>query len=67
MLKREDGHVLRRALDFEVDGQRKNWRSKRMWKKLVEEESVNIGLRRKDALCKSQWSVGVNEFAVWLR
>ena len=23
VLKREDGHVLRRALDFEVEGQRK--------------------------------------------
>ena len=24
VLRREDGHVLRRALDFEVDGHRKN-------------------------------------------
>ena len=28
-LRREDGHVLRRALDFEVEGQRKNGRLKR--------------------------------------
>ena len=26
VLRREDGHVLRRALDFEVEGQRKKWR-----------------------------------------
>ena len=26
VLRREDGHVLRRALDFEVDGQKKKWR-----------------------------------------
>ena len=25
VLMREDGHVLRRALDFEVDGQKMNW------------------------------------------
>ena len=25
VLRREDGHVLRRALDFEVVGQRKEW------------------------------------------
>ena len=28
VLRREDGHVLRSALDFEVEGQRKNWRLK---------------------------------------
>ena len=48
---REDGHVLRWALDFDVEGQEKEERSKRRWKKQVEEESVKVGLRRKDALC----------------
>ena len=33
VLSRDDGHVLRRALDFEVDGERKNGRLKRTWKK----------------------------------
>ena len=28
LLRREDGHALRRALDFEAEGQRKKWRSK---------------------------------------
>ena len=46
VLRREDGDVLRRALDFEVDGQRKNGRPKRTWKKQVEEECVKVGLRR---------------------
>ena len=44
------GHVLRKALDFEVGGQRKKGRLKRTWKKQVEEESANIGLRSEDAL-----------------
>ena len=48
---RRDGYVLRRALDFEVEGHRKKGRPKRTWKKQVEEESVNVGLRREDALC----------------
>ena len=43
--------MLRRTLDFEVEGQRKNGRSKRMWKKQVEEEGVKAGLGREDALC----------------
>ena len=30
VLRRGDGHVLRRALDFEVEGERKKGRPKRM-------------------------------------
>ena len=36
--RREDGHVLRRGLDIEVEGQKKKGRPKRTWKKQVEEE-----------------------------
>ena len=58
---REDGHVFRTALYFEVEGQRKKGRPKRTWKKQVEEGSVKVGLRRKDALCRSKWSVDINQ------
>ena len=44
VLRREDGHVLRRALDFKVEGQRKKARLKRKCKELVEEECVKVGL-----------------------
>ena len=47
VLRREDDHVLRRALDFKVQGQRKKGRPKRTRKKQVVEESVKVGLRRK--------------------
>ena len=39
VLRREDGLVSRRALDSEVEGQRKKWKPKRTWKKQVEEEA----------------------------
>ena len=42
-LKREDGHVLRRTLAIEIEGQRKKGRPKRIWKKQVEEESIEVG------------------------
>ena len=48
MWRKEDGHVLRRTLDFDVEGQRKKGRLKRTWKKQVDEESMKVGLRRKD-------------------
>ena len=35
VLRRDDGHVLGRALYFNVEGQRKKARLKRTWKKLV--------------------------------
>ena len=38
VLRRENGHVLKRALDFEVESQSKKWRPKRTWKKQVEEK-----------------------------
>ena len=66
MLRREDGHILRKALDFEVEGQRKKSRLKRTWKRQVEEENTKVGLRRKDALCCSKWSVGINKIAAGL-
>ena len=40
---------------------------KRTWKDEVEEESMKVGLRRKDALCRSKWSVGMNKIAAGLR
>ena len=37
------------------------------WKKQVEEESMKVGLRRKFALCRSKWSVGINKIAAGLQ
>ena len=51
VLRREDGHVLRRALCFEIDSQNRKGRPKRTWKKQVVEESMMIALRREDAPC----------------
>ena len=67
MLRREDSHVLCRALDEEVESQRKKERLKRTWKKQVEGKSVKICFRREDALCRSKWSVCVNQISAELR
>ena len=42
-------------------------RLKRTRKNEVEEESVKVGLRMEDALCRSKWRVGVNRIAAGLR
>ena len=35
VLRRDDCHILRRALDFEVEGQKKKVRPKRTWQMLL--------------------------------
>ena len=68
VLRREDGQVLRSALDFEVEGERKNGRPKRTCNRQVEEESVKAGLRRReDEFCRYKWNVGVNKISAGLR
>ena len=66
VLRRGDGHVLRRSLDFEVDGQRKKGRPKMTWKMQVEEQSVKVGLKWEFAFCRPKWSVGINQIAAGL-
>ena len=67
VLRREDGHVLRRALDFGVEGQGKKGSPRRTCKSKFDEKSMKCGLRRKDALCRSKWSIGVNKIAAGLK
>ena len=46
VLRRDDGHVLRKALEFEVKGKRKRGRPKKTWEMQVEKESES-GLEKK--------------------
>jgi len=50
VLMRDDGQVLRKALEFEVRGKRKRGRPKKMWKTQVEKESKSVGLEKKEAM-----------------
>ena len=58
VLRRDDGHVLRKALQFEVKGKRKQGRPKKRWKTQVEKESKSVGLEKEDALNRVRWRVG---------
>ena len=61
MLRRDDGHVLRKVLEFEVRGKRKPGRPKKIWKMQVEKDSMSVGLEKKDAMNRVRWRVGVRE------
>ncbi|XP_015759964.1 PREDICTED: uncharacterized protein LOC107339218 [Acropora digitifera] len=63
VLRRDDGHVLRKALEFEVSSRRKPGRTKKTWKMQVEKESKSVGLKKKDAMNRVRWRVAVREIA----
>ena len=62
-MRRDDGHVMRKALEFQVRGKGKPARPKKMWKVLVEKESKSFSLEKKDAMNQVRWRVGVREIA----
>ena len=53
-LRRDNGNVLRRALDFEVARRRGHGRPNMMWKRQVQEDIDQIGLK-KDAIDRTKW------------
>ena len=63
MLRRDDGHILRKALEFEVRGKRKPGRPKKMRKMQVERESKSVGLEKMDVMNRARWRMGLREIA----
>ena len=61
VLRGDDEHVLRKALEFKVKGKKKQGRPKKMWKTQVEKESKCVGSEKKDAMNRARWKVGVGE------
>ena len=54
VLSRDNGDVLRRALDFEVAGRRGRGRPNMTWKSQLDEHTAPIGLKQKDALDRTK-------------
>ena len=63
VLKRDNGDVFRRALDFEVAGRRGRGRPNMTWKRQVEEHINQIQLKREDAIDKVKWRNGVYDLS----
>ena len=55
VLRKEVGDVVRKALEFNVERRRKRERSKRTWRKQVEEEQLKAGLNLKAAHNRTKW------------
>ena len=50
MLRRDGGHVMRKAFEIEVKGKRKRGRPRKTWKTQVEKESKSVSLKKEDTL-----------------
>ena len=64
VLRRDDGHFLRKALEVKVKDKRKLGRPKKTWETQVEKESKSVGLEKENALNRARWRVGVGEIVV---
>ena len=58
VLKRDDGHVLRKAFEFEVKGKGKRGQPKKTWKMQVEKESKSVGFGEGGCLESSEMESG---------
>ena len=47
VLRKDNGNILRKALDFEVAGRRGRGRPNMAWKRQVEKHTNQIGLKRR--------------------
>ena len=59
VLRSEEEDILRKALCFKVEDQRKRGRLRKTWKNQEEDDIRKIGLKKEDALNRSKWKKGV--------
>ena len=64
VLNSVDGHVLKKALEFEVKGKRKREQPKKTWKTQVNKENKSVDLEKEDIMNRARWRVGDGEIAV---
>ncbi len=53
--RREEGHILRLALNFDVEGRRPLGRPKKTWRKVVEEDMRMLNITEEMAMNRQQW------------
>ena len=67
VLRREEDNVLKRALRFTVEGQRRRGRPRKTWKRQVEDSNRTVGLKEEDALDRAKWKGGAKLIAPGVR
>ena len=58
--RREDDHILRRALDMDVDGVRPRGRPRKVWRRCVEENMREININLEAVHNRREWMRLIN-------
>ena len=66
-VRRDNGDILRRALDFEVAGGRGRGRSNMTWKRQMERHTNQFGPKREDAIKRGKWRDDAYELSNGMR
>ena len=53
--KKEDNDLVKKCMEYEVDGARPRGRPKETWREIVEKDCQARGLNSKDAMDRSRW------------
>ena len=67
VIRRNDDNILKKAMMIEVDGKRKQGRSKVTWRRQVEESGKKVGLKIEEARDRTRWKERVREIAEGMR
>ena len=67
VLRRDDGDVLRRALNFEETERRERGRPNMTWKRQLEEHIDQIELKQEDAIDRTKWHDSIHELSKSMR
>ena len=55
MLRKEDDDLVKKCMEYEVEGPRPRERPKRTWREVVEKDSQTRKLNKEDAMDRSKW------------
>ena len=64
VLRRDEDDILKKALDFKVEGKRGRGRPKKMWRKQVDDDIRKAGLKPEDAFDRKRWKERAKLLAV---
>ena len=55
MLRKEDNDLVKKCMEYEVEGARSRGRPKKTWREIVEKDCQARKLNREDAMNRNRW------------
>jgi len=55
VLRKEDNDLVKKCMEYKVEGDRPRGRPKKTWREIVEKDCQVRGLNKEDAMDRSRW------------